>query len=232
MVLIGYWPLNEDSSSTKAKDHSGNENHGIINDGGDSTIPGTKGILGQNTYNFDGTNDKVNISNLSWPTGSYSLSLWVFPTSYANSLTWKGILYMPPNKYNRIALIFKSDAIHWLNNNEGSDGGSDGWDTEVKSSGEAPQLDSWSHIMITYSSGNSAKLYLNGKKVAEDRNAQDVVSTEDTFTIGYRDYTDTEHFEGKISETRIYNREMTPLEIQYLYNVSKKGSQVTSKKHS
>ena len=228
MTLVGYWPLNEDSDATEAKDHSGNENHGTINDGGDSTVPGANGILGQKAYSFDGSDG--NIRHDYSTSKSFTVNMWIKSgtsnwTSSGcgwsdrsssgfilhprdNDTTWSGyVLSDSFNDFYRIAEI------------------------------SIPDITNWHMYTITHdNSSNTSRMFLDGRKVAQASTTTSRAVRTNTATIGHDDldsYSAGERpLNGKISEARYYTRPLTASEIQYFYNASKRGQQTTSKKTS
>jgi hypothetical protein len=225
MVLIGYWPLNESSGST-AYDHSRNENHGTINDGGDSTVPGATGILGQNAYSFDGSNDYVNFghrSYFSFGSGSFTISLWTYSQSSSN---WQHIL----DKWDETKSPQRG--IRVLKSSE--DKVSVDLNADTSNLIGESLTEGWNHIAVYRKDDSTMELYQNG--VLKDSQTDSTnVSNSYKLCIGRRNnsYSDSiKFFQGAAGEVRIYNHALTPREIQYLYQVGKRGRQVTSKKSS
>lgn len=85
----------------------------------------------------------------------------------------------------------------------------------------------WSHIMMTYAestgSGTTgvARIYLNGVEI-NTWNANGTASSDHLLTIGCRHdnpgSAPDQFFGGKISVTRVYNRELTPAEVTQNFN--------------
>jgi len=227
MTLIGYWPLNEDSDASEAKDHSGNENHGTINDGGDSTVPGANGILGQNAYSFDGKNDSVNLRNFS-KFSSYTLSGWFNVKDYSTG-DFLTTFHITKNNDVHPGLWHSShsgDPIEsfrfWQRDNNG---------TNHEFYSDKLSTETWHHFAQIWN-GSIMKGFINGVNVGETSVTSINTSREASDAIGYSPTRSRYAFNGRMAEMRIYNRPLTKSEIQYLYNTSKRGQQVTSKKTS
>ena len=217
MVLVGYWPLNESSGNT-AYDHSRFGNDGTIYDGGDSTVPGANGILTQNAYNFDGNNDYVEIPHASqlFFTDSISASAWIYIDSLNEQ---KEIITLN----QQIELSIKSSgelepSVYTTPK--------DTWTQPTTSNTIA--LNKWVHIAMTYDRSNIVA-YINGQREVLKSLNEPMDPTKDPKYIG-KWYTDSQYFDGRISENRIYNHALTKQEIQYLYSVGKNGKHVSSKK--
>lgn len=226
MTLIGYWPLNESSGNT-AYDHSGNENHGTINDGGDSTVPGANGILGQNSYNFDGSDDKVRVPddvtlNIQ---SAITVSLWINPDN------------LNDGDFHRV--LSNGDATHsWAfyqrdTNSEFSVILYDANNDSVHFHSFDLSENTWQKVSFTYDKTGSFVVYVDGLEIfSETADGSDLEDASGfDFYIG-GESGDNQYFDGKISEVRIYDRPLTASEIQYLYTVGKRGLQTTSKKSS
>lgn len=222
MTLIGYWPLTESNGST-AYDYSGNENHASITDGGDSTVPGGTGILGQSAYSFDGSNDSVEYLNdiITGPT-DFSISLWVYPTATngreifrSHSGDWQDIsIRYGTNDQNKIFVMF-------------ADNSTDSKTSTTSSS--SISTNEWSHIAVSFNQDNDKViLYING---VEEGALTEAWDSNVNMYLG-QDHNNNRHFSGKMMDVRIYNRVLSRSEIQYLYNVSNRGSIVTETKKS
>ena len=220
MTLIGYWPLNEESGDT-AYDHSGKENHGTINDSGDSTVPGANGIIGQNAYSFDGSNDYVDgigAIRSYFDSGPVAVSIWAYK----------------PSSDRSDQVIFDVDVSRWnINynkyvNNAWSFDFYDGTEHVI----EGPNIeDEWVHFVAQQLSSGDMEFYVNGDLVGTESAADINPNSPSGPVIGSRTQND-DLFSGRLSEVRIYDRPLTKSEVQYLYSVGKRGRHVTSKKSS
>jgi hypothetical protein len=221
MVLVGYWPLNESSGST-AYDHSGNENHGSINDGGDSTVPGATGVLDQNAYSFDGSNDYVDNGGSSFfDLGApFTLAGWIWIDSSHPDLS--------EDEWNLLGKYDGSDGWifrHWH-------GGLELWysGNPYTSQNYTPQREKWINWAVIHN-GSKIEYFIDGKKFDSVSVSTASASSSQTLKIGQRG-DDIYYSNGKIAEARIYDHALTPREVQYLYRVGKRGRQVTSVKKS
>lgn len=213
MTLIGYWPLNESSGST-AYDHSGNEEHGSLN----NITKGSSGPIDQKCFSFNGSSSHVSTNFLMDQTGSksYTISAWA-KTDDASSTT-RQIVSPDDGGYDWSILQSKNNAQWELFTGEG-----------VLSSGIS--LDrNWHHIIGVFDVGqNETKLFVDGKLTGTG--PIDTDSSINNVNIGKNPF-NGEHWNGKISEVRIYDRPLNKNEVQYLYSVGQRGLQTTSKKSS
>ena len=219
MTLIGYWPLNEASGST-AYDHSGNENHGTLNGG---VTQGATGLLGDKAYSFDGNDDKVQASSLD-VADRITASCWVYFNSFAgndyiiNDYSGSGQWFLLSVNDTDGTLQFAVD------------------DSSTKLTVQSNQklsTGNWNMVTASYSrSSNKMKVYLNGSKVGEESKSLSSIAWSDNVYFAGRGEDNNRQMTGRISEVRIYNRPLTPSEVQYLYSVGKRGLQTTSKKTS
>ena len=238
--LIGWWKLNEGYDTTNY-DYSGSGNNGTMSSGGGSGW--TEGNNGWSTgpfsgisLEFDGTDDYVEIvgSNLSGNTlfdfsaRSHTISCWI----YVDSLTsTRGIVSKAYNSgYKDILLsVDTNGALSFgTENSENNDAYTSG-NSEISTG-------TWYHICYTahygYDSSNPLrghiKFYKNGSEISGSYADNDYVSTHNNST--YHNITlklgilksihepyDQWHFNGKISDFRIYNTLLTADEIQQIY---------------
>lgn len=220
MTLIGYWPLNEESGDT-AYDHSGNENHGRLNGG---VVQGATGILDRNSYSFDGTDDYINLGNSSNITtdleSGFTFNAWIKTDSKQD----QRIIDNDYSENSFYFMILDGSLTLALNGSSWQD---------VQSS-RNPADGKW-HNVIGVFNGSQIKLYIDG---IQDGEVSGISANfyQNNIHIGIKGQdlpgTYTQPFHGNISEVRIYDRPLTKSEVQYLYNVGKRGLQTTSKKSS
>ncbi|MFB6192941.1 MAG: LamG domain-containing protein [Candidatus Nanohaloarchaea archaeon] len=223
MPLVGYWPLHEDSGST-AYDVRGS-NNGTISNGGDSTVVGASGLLGNSAYSFDGTNDYIEVPSNGWSGDGVSVTAWVYPRRYGNN----------GGSYNGIFLRFRLADPVVLNTRQSGDLDAYLYDRSaantyrVNTPGNTNQ---WYHMVCTYD-GSTLKLYINGELV--DSNAINVTPdfsnpSPSTF-FGNLDTSTDRYFDGKMQDVRIYDHALAPSTVQYLYEVvANQSNLVTAKK--
>ena len=210
MTLVGYWPLNEENGDT-AYDYSGNENHGGLE--GNPT-QGANGVVGGNAYEFDGDDDYVEtIFQPDSDNDVWSLSFWVYvnePHEWA------------VGHFAEDTRIYISNAHGWRLGDGRVEGDGDFLRENDFSVGE------WSHLVLV-GDGSMSRAYVNGDFVGEDSYSWSG-STNNLLLGAINSDSPDDFLDGVIDDVRIYNRALTPAEIQYLYNVSRRGRFVSRKK--
>jgi len=206
-------------------DHSGNENHGTVSGG---VTQGVSGLLGDKACDFDGTGGYISIPD------SDEISL----SSEATICAWVKIRSKPDDHPRILQKEPTNDAYILWNSDDDGHVNEYGWRIEV---GDADYYDvytngitysgDWEFIVGTYD-GSQIKIYYNGKLSGTTNVSGQINNTDGAISIGGDKTDGGSELDGKISEIRMYNRALTPSEIQYLYNTSKRGQQVTSKKTS
>lgn len=201
---VGYWKFDEGSGLT-ANDSSLNSNVGAL-------VNGPTWIAGRvnSALNFDGVDDYVQVGVR--PTLMFSnqltLSAWIKPG--ASVFGAHTIL----NQEGEYELAVHDGQIAWAIANI-----SPGWNWVF--TGYVPPQGSWTHIALTYD-GSTIRTYANGIQVHAQAGSGNIIdaSAEDDFRIGSRQCgICVEYFHGGIDEVRVYNRTLTPAEIQALVNV-------------
>lgn len=213
MTLIGYWPLNENSGD--ARDHSLNNNNGVLN--GDVT-QGAAGLLGENSYGFDGSGDYVSLPDDSlFSVSKVTISVWVKRNGSKSS-----------------EYIFDGRGHeYWIKEDDGTEkprfGLRIGGSSYAVMASTLPDNE-WTHLVAVYD-GNKLKFFMDGDLANSVNASGSIDASSGSPQIG-RYQGGGYNFQGNISEVRIYNRPLTSSEVEYLYQVGKRGLQTTSKKSS
>ena len=199
--LVGHWKFDEGAGTT-VSDSSGNGNTGNLSNGPLWTL----GKLGKALY-FDGIDDNVIVSDsLSLDlTASFTLSAWVNPASASTSFT---------------PVIIK-DYKYWLFASAGGycgDGSPIAGFTEQIHYAVCQPLplptNTWTHLAATYN-GSTLTLYRNG--IAVDTRAVSTTFFPSTGNLQIGSSQDPSYFNGLIDEVRVYNRALSDIEIQTIY---------------
>lgn len=211
MTLKGHWVLSEDSGST-AYDYSGNENHGSITGAGPAGTGTVTGPFGNSTYSFDGSDDYIDVGTIDFTGKKYfTFAAWVY---------WNGD-------------TSSSDVIHSENYEVILSKSTDSpveitfWDSNSnKYSAVAPSTpptNTWTHYVGAYDS-TKVMLYENGQ-IVKSTSASGTVRdrSSSTTTIGAKSSKDARFWPGALNDIRLYNRALTPQEVQYLYQAGKQS---------
>jgi len=221
--LVGYWSFDE-GSGTIVHDSSGNDNDGTIFGG----VQWVDGISGK-ALNFDGIDDYVNINDV---------SDFKFVNEDVTFTSWVQIVDNSNNYRNFVSLGDDSDAyplIALVKSRSGNldgriyteiYGNSPGNTSRVTSlqNGDTLPKNTWLFVVCVIDYPNSLKLYINatfqGSTAPVSFNMTSAVSLKlfigQCVSVGWNGYHD--RHKGLIDEIRIYNKELSIEEIQYLYN--------------
>jgi len=208
------------SSGTVLPDNSGN--------GCDATVYNAKWVASRrgNALSFDGNNDYCEDpdgeTNLN---GKSAITFTVWVKSNTDD-TDSGIFIGKDPNGDDTALTLRYDKAGW------GGGGTKVIKCGITTTGGSTQIESssykcttdWQFLAMTWSSGNSIKLYINGQldTLSYDQGAvTGTVSGNTKFLIGKgtKD-TGTSCWNGLIDDLRIYSRVLTQQEIQDIYNES------------
>lgn len=238
--MVAWWQMDEGAGASTFEDVIANPvNNNAACDAGLGLCPASTspGVVG-NAFTFDGVDDEVDVADytgLQWEnTGSFSIELWFKTTQDCTPLTEKDDEKDLRNKVFvgkfKSAIPFPGD--YWI----GCSGEYLGQsvlafhlrDTEGKTNGrllgETPINDGeWHHAVAvhTYTAGETPTytntIYLDGAQERSETFAYTGSFISDQpFTIGYMD--DQYYFAGQLDEIAIYERALTPAEIQAHYN--------------
>lgn len=218
MPLVGYWPLNETSGNT-AQDYSGQGNDGSLKNGAGPSGTGTvTGPLGQSAYSFDGSDDYVDLPDVSVG-NTFTVSVWVKADTIDSSRdTFVGGYDNDSDSWQFFLAVDNDGEFHF--------GQNDGSLSPQRTFG-SPSTGEWHHLAAA-GDGNTTKIYLNGREMAEGSVSgfhQSPLEPHFGSSTGSVNF-----FHGNISEVRLYNHALTPREIQYLYETAQRGRMVTGKR--
>jgi len=207
--LIAFYPFNGNG-----QDESGN--------GNDGTADGTTLIQDRfgnpnSAYSFDGVNDYISVPELlSPPIQSFTFSVWASAKALADSAAvYQGTV----NGEAQIGLsngnIFFAVKI--------SDVAQGSWYTA--SDNQTFALDKFVHLVGVYNRGSRIELWLNGQLIKETLVPEADLYVEKPTSFHYSAVGASRYmaynynfWNGVIDDVRIYNRALTELEIQELYN--------------
>lgn len=198
-VLAAEWHF-DDGPGNATADDSGNGNHGIVHDA--EKVVGKIG----SARDFDGGQTYVRVADASGLDGMMALCVeaWVYPRAYpadGDGIVDKwGPGYVQDDSYH--LFLDPNGRVHFAvaDGREDFEGGR----TEVASPDTLP-LNTWSHLMGTYESGGSVRLWLNGSVIASI--AATTLRIQDTgqdIWIGRSQAVPGNAFDGVIDEVRIF----------------------------
>jgi len=195
---------------TTWRDLSGNGNTGTLVNG-----VGYSGSDG-GSLSFDGVNDYVNLGDFYDNTSSITINSWVYLNSSlpAYSTTFRTIISKGPHPTQDYGLYFNStnNVIVWIINSG---------NIRLETPNNSINKGVWNNISVTLST-SMVGIYLNGTLLTSTNSVTTIPSSTKQFLIGYDgDSGDDRYWNGNISQVSIYNRALTPQEIQQNYNATK-----------
>jgi glucose/arabinose dehydrogenase/fibronectin type 3 domain-containing protein len=207
--LVAAYGFSEASGTTTA-DESGYNNVGTLNGATRSTQGHTGSALA-----FSGSNQRVDIADANSLDISSAITMegWVYPTALSG---WRTVLLKEVS--NELAYcLYAHDktpvpAAYLRINN-----------SSVRVAGaSALPLNTWTHLAATYD-GAVFRLYVNGQQVGT-RNVTGAIQTSTLpLRIGGNQIWG-EYFAGRIDDVRLYNRALTPAEVQANMNIPVGGT--------
>ena len=175
--------------------------------------------LGAEGYAFNFTpNDYIDANTTVASNLDFSASAWIKPSSYS----------MPILGTRGLAAAGDSNGITMNINSSGNLWARIFTETSnvfnLQTGGIMP-LNAWSHVAMTYdSSTKTLKSYLNGTEAGSMVGTDPSVASTADLDIGRSSVgTAYDYFDGEISNTATFNTELTPIQVQTLYNNGKPG---------
>ena len=210
--LIGHYLLDGN-----AQDSSGNSNDGTVSGGAASTEDRFGNLTG--AYFFDGVDDSVQVNSnaaLDSITNASTISAWVRPDSTSESYIVGRVrnnsLFDDP-----LFLGTKNTKLRSINCSNSPNACNELFDTQTFTVGQ------WYHIVNVFDgSSNSARLYVDGIEKAVTTTSYSSLATSLLgLGIGGAFGAPQQQFEGAIDDVRIYNRALSTLEVDELFELER-----------
>jgi|GEM_PF-4910609 len=210
--IAGLWHMDGDW-----KDYSGNGNDlsgvNAIASSYDSPFPGmSAGFTGSASYLRSASGSRL-------PLGSSprTISAWIKPYGYPDA-TYNGIfVYGPRNCNSATMLSIKNDGrlstAFWCNDS-------------YQTVGPTAPLNEWTHVAMTYDTGNKIGFYINGQLVQENTLSDTPVTQDGPIGIGATD-DPGRFFNGLIDDVALYGRALGAQEILDIFNAKSSLSMVS-----
>ena len=212
--LLLYYPFDVNSTA-KTYDYSGNDIDGILNGG----MVWNSSCLYGPCYNFDGTNDYINLGTTNNLPYTFTLYAWIKPASNVPSGSRFG--------------IFSAYTPGWLldipdDGNVESFRFFDGVNTYNYYVPGGLISREWTQVVVTRDSSNNLTIWLNSDP-KQSWSVPTIYGSNNNISIGRR--SDGYYFNGTMDEVMIFNKALNATEILNLYNnVSRRfagpGSQI------
>lgn len=209
--LLGWWKLNGDASDTTP----------IANNGAATATTsdvGQNGSAGQALgFSSASTSNVIIPHTPSLSSDPQTFSMWVRPTSWA-SATASTIIAKRASSANGYFIAYLNGSTSLIFDCGGS-GGSNRW-----TPGYAPPLNTWTHLVFTCSTEGGVALYVNGNTTPQatrptvDRSA--MAASTSTLRFGQDPSGSALLWNGSLDDIRLYNRTLTPNEINALYTAN------------
>ncbi|MFC1741504.1 LamG-like jellyroll fold domain-containing protein [Nanoarchaeota archaeon] len=205
------------NESSWVKDYTNFSNDGSMTGGNNATWNSTGGYDGFGAYDFDGEDDLIAVANSPSInlTGSLAISAWIKLAEAPGDLkrivdkskhdVWSNTVYgldLDASAKPRLAL--------------GNNGASAG---DIVTATSGISVGDWYHLVGVFESGSALRIYINGALNNTLVTAKTTINTNDYDLIigSSNSFTPTRYFNGIIDDVRIYNRSLTPEQVQLLY---------------
>ena len=171
-----------------------------------------------NTFSFASATDNFNFSDLSFLkfTNNITISSWIYPNTFGGGNS--GRIF---DKFK--TTVPQSGYALWVDNNIGTNAIAfgTGWavSTSVARVNNVITLGTWQHVSVTFS-GSACTFYVNGLSVGTVTSITAPTSGTNAAIVG-NNSSNTNNFDGKIDNLRIFSRTLQSSEILQFYNATK-----------
>lgn len=211
--MVAWWSLDE-TSGTTSLDLAGFNNAGIQFSG---PVPVAGKVLGG--LQFDGINDYIEVpdhSELNFGIGNFSFDAWIKTNENTGQKTILNKLQFPLNQGYSLYLsngevrliIAASSPVFYVSSMHVADG-------------------NWHHIAVTVDRAdqNGIKFYKDGIMIstADPTTNPGTISAISPLRIGSLSFTAGDLFKGSLDEIELFNRVLSALEIQSIFNAGSAG---------
>ena len=210
--LVGYWGMNDTTS-------------GVVFDRGPNSLksdPGPNPTPFSSALSFDGTSDFAQLPSNGFTnfTNGFSVGVWAYTSSVANY-----------SRYFDFGNGAFRDSIDLTREGTTSNLKLEIWKGGTPTTLVAPgaiKLDTWQYFSVTISNTGMATLYVNGTSVATSTATgfvPSVVSRPNNYLGKSNNGSFDALFEGKLNSLSVWNRALTPAEVQAAPSTAYTGSE-------
>ena len=201
--MVSWWPGDGDASDIAGA------NNGTLENGATFTASGKVG----QAFSLDGVDDDVLSPSIN-AGDSFSVDLWIFPTSPG------GFQHLVSNSFssatNYGALYLNGDHVEYWQHGA----------LRVSSSAASVPLNAWTHVALTYEgrfidAEHVDRIYINGGLAATS--AMHVETFNNAVKLGYAVVSSDFYFKGRMDEVEIHNRALSQAETQAIVTADAAG---------
>jgi hypothetical protein len=217
-------PFNKRVYTGEVRDYSSFENGGVLGGGVSSAEPSWQEdcVVG-GCYNFDGSGDYVNVSSSSSLDieNEITISAWIKVDSWTTNY-WEGTIvgkddWFDGNSHGYVLRVGQSGRLSFT---IGKDNSPD-WPEAL--SGSLMSAGNWYHVVGTFN-GTHLKIYIDRDLKVTTVVSQTLMETSTyDVKVGQSPFAPSRAFNGSIDEVKIYNRSLSPEQIDYIYQRGSAG---------
>ena len=207
--LVALWRFDQTSGNTVTDSSDNGFNGTGYNMNSSDWVQGKVG----NALSFDGVNKYVRITNNAAldPLSQLTYACWIKPSVLNATIMGKNDLNVANFRVKYMALTSAGN-LKFVDYNGTTN-------TYTATSGNEIQANTWQHVAITIVNNSVLKMYKDGSLIYTVAFGSDLLTEDEDFMIGAYLQTNSplNFFNGLIDDVRVYNRALTPEEINGLY---------------
>lgn len=201
--LVAYYPFNGN-----ANDESGNGHNGVVNG---ATLSTDRFGSFNKAFLFNGINNFIQVNNFLLLNDNFSYSAWIKINGNNSVNDLQSFSTLGPDGAHTWNFSYNNINKNW----DLWDRSNNGWIVPFNVIGNTLN---WTHIVITYSN-NTEKLYIDNSLLnSRPISLPITLGGGNTLLLGANGLSNTQCFNGLIDDVRLYNRELTPAEIDIIFH--------------
>ena len=196
--------LHLDAANVKSYPGTGTTWSDLSGNGYNGTLTGSPTYVSNESFTFDGTDDRVSFGDIDIITGAFTIDVWFKSAASQNGAQYATIVGKDAaGSFGNFIMTSDLNSTYIRAGFNGSGGQKE---TSNSSYNTDFTSQTWVNYVCTWDGSSVLTLYRNAEQIAQNTSATGTItSNNNDLYIGYRTADVTSYFEGDISNVKLYN---------------------------